>query len=503
MKSIVDYLPFQAQQNRDKVFITEGKFSYTYLDIYTKVGQLAHILAQKTQQGDRVALIFDSYTEHTISYFACLAVGVIPIQLYQGKPFIEFAVSLTQINLILTKPNIERAKNLVLNEAKIVTPEICFLPDFSAEMPFLWAETRRNIASIMFTSGTTGYPKGVMLSQENILEMGKRNILFGNIKEDNKELIMFPPVITSGMGSLCATLIIGGSLVFYNDLIKVTAINMEEKDREIAEIIEILDKQAITGFFASPNVLTKLFTDYPNELAALSKNLRHILSSYIPIPQATLKKMLAILPNTAICSYYGMTEASRSVVNYFHLYPEKSAYAGQAVGDEKIMIHEPDINGIGEVCFKGANVMLGYWQDEATTKLSIDSEGWLHTGDLGIIENGWVMLKGRLKEQIAVEGWKCQPREVEEILNQHPFVKESVVVAVSDEVRYQVVGAVVVTNQAIANPRIFIEELHNLCKINLVEYKTPKYLSIIDKIPLDNTGKIQREKIRQMLINKS
>ncbi len=478
MTSILDYIQWQAETNGNKIFVTQGTTKYSYLDIFNHTKKLAYKLKQKVAYGDRVILSIHQHTDYLLAYFACLSIGAIPVNIYnQPTEFVKFVIDYTQ------------AKLMIANQFADITDfdiEVIDFPDFLEAENELWLNERHEIAAILFTSGTTGKPKGVMLSHENLLTIGKRNIQFSDLQANDRELVAFPLSVTSGLGPIHGHLIAGGEVFWV------------EKITSPEELLAVFDTERITGFFTFPGMLKKLVENYQDLFHQKAKHLKYILVNSTPMAAEIVQKVLDTLPNTHFCMYYGMTEASRSLYNFYRQNPTKLNSAGKTVEDGEVKIFEPNENGIGEICLRGTNTFLAYWQDDYASKLCKDTENWVHSGDLGTIDcEGFVTVIGRLKEQINVGGWKCQPNEIEGVLNKHPKVINSAVVALPDADLYEIVGAMVVTNEAIT-----VEELQNHCLKHLkLAFKVPKYILFAAQIPINHLGKTQKKEVEIVLKN--
>ncbi|MEM9545601.1 MAG: class I adenylate-forming enzyme family protein [Bacteroidota bacterium] len=484
MKLILDYLAHWTAVKGNQVFISENGVDYTFEDIYNQVQKLAFILKENgVEQGDRIVIFVAERTQEIIGFLASIKVGAITVQtIVRSWKFALFAAEETQSKFVLTVDSMNTPANI---------PGDLILIHYNDLTDHTEKYTKREyseVATIMFTSGTTGKPKGTMLTHQNLMTMGTRTKFFGQIDEQDRELVNYPLSTTSGMSPLHAHLISGSQIL----LIDTT--------EDPKYFLSVLASERITGILISPWMLKAMSEADERLFIRVMGKLKYILTSYTPIRPKLVKKILDGLPNTIFCSYYGMTEASRSAYNIFRDNPDKLACSGIASPDGHLKINNPDHDGIGEICMKGPNTLLGYWNDNAATKLVKDEDDWVHSGDLGFIdEDGFVTVLGRLKEQINIDGWKCQPKEVEETLNSHPLIKTSAVVAVPDVDKYQVVGAAIVLEEGV-NPKSLSEKIKAFCKERKADYKVPRYIMFVDEIPVNTMGKTQRIKIREDMI---
>ena len=429
-------------------------------------------------------LIIEGRIAHLITYFASLGIGAIPVLLHTERPFefVEFAAKNTGAKLVVTQNHAEAWEDFPC-------PILPF-PQLDDSHPERWTNERHEIAYMMYTSGTTGLPKAVMTSQSNVLFTANTIIDFAELTKSERELICLPLAFTFGLGHIHSQLILGGQAHLFNSM------------RDAEAILNILGSDGITGFLASPGMIKMLVEQQADEFATSASNLSYIVINCTPMPVPLTRRLLELLPRTRIYMYYGLTEASRSAYNFYNLNPDKLGCTGRATKGVSLKIENPDpTTGAGEVCIKGPNVMPGYWGDANVA--CIDEDGWFHTGDLGVIDSdGFMTVRGRINDQISVDGMKCQPLEVETILNLHPEVKESAVVGLPDENTYQRVGAAVVT-ESVRDREQLIGLLQSHCRQKLEPVKVPKKIIFLDAIPRTELGKIKRIEIQKLLTEAS
>lgn len=332
------------------------------------------------------------------------------------------------------------------------------------------------IADIMFTTGTTGAPKGVVLTYENIAASARNiNAYIGN-DADDVELLALPVSHSFGLGRLRCVLSKGGTIVLLGTFANVK------------RFFAALDEYRVTGFGMVPASWAYLKMMSRDKIRNYADQLKYIEigSSFMSIEDK--KMLIEWLPNTRICMHYGLTEASRSAFMEFHEYAENLSSIGKAAPNVDIRIID------GEICVKGEHVTKSYW-NESPERIAQDFHGeYFRTGDSGWMdEDGHIYIKGRIKEMINVGGEKVSPMEVEEVLNAIPQIKESACCAMPDKVMGEVVEAFIVEASPITDA-----EIMEIIKPQLENYKWPKKIVRIAAIPKTSSGKIQRLQLKDV-----
>jgi long-chain acyl-CoA synthetase len=483
VESIVDHLERQAAEGGSRPFLTEGSRTLSFGDTLRWVRQTAAaLLDHGVRPGERVALLIHGRTEHLVAHFAAMSLGAIPVHLdaTRVREFVEFAAVHTGARLLLTRQCAEDWRDFPC-------PVLAF-PELDADATEACPRDRSEIAYMMFTSGTTGRPKAVMTSHANLLFTANTIIGFAGLTPGHRELISMPLAFTFGLGHVHAQTILGGQA------------RLHGSNRDMPALLNIMANDGITGFLASPGMLKTLIERHGEEFAQAGRGLRYIVVNCTPMPAELTERLLRMLPHAQVFMYYGLTEASRSAFNHYNANPNRLAATGKATRGIDLRIANPDAEtGAGEVCIKGPNVMLGYWGSQ--TRAGIDEDGWFHTGDLAVMDGeGFITVAGRVNDQISVDGMKCQPLEVEEVLNRHRDVSDSAVVALPDADSYQTVGAAVVARPG---SRSSADDIREYCRRHLEPFKVPRTLVVVDEIPKNELGKIKRVEVRSLILGQT
>ncbi len=339
--------------------------------------------------------------------------------------------------------------------------------------------------NIQFTSGTTGNPKGATLSHFNILNNGRNVGLGMRLTADDKLCIPVPLYHCFGMvmGNL-ACISSGAAAVFPNDAFDPRA------------TLEAVQQEKCTALHGVPTMFIAEL-DHPQFADFDLQSLRTGIMAGAPCPVEVMKRIITDMHMTEVLIAYGQTETSP--VNHMTVADDPIEKRVSTVGRPAphLEIKIIDANGAiaavgekGEICCRGYAVMHGYWEDAARTTDTIDAEGWLHSGDIGIMDaDAYVQVVGRSKDMIIRGGENVYPLEVEQFLYTHPDIQEVQVFAVPDE-KYgeEICAWIQVRNQKALSP----EQVKAFCKDKIAHFKIPRYVKIVDEYPMTVTGKIQK-----------
>lgn len=480
MKTIEEQIFEHVQSTPDKIALISGEIEVSYGQFWNYCLKAAASIKENynLQKGDRVILSAAGNIEFAYVYFGVhIAGGIcVPIDPDTNQTRFDYIVkSTTPICVIGTLHNVQMDSisfDDLINcndKAEFVSPN------------------KDQIADILFTTGTTGAPKGVALSYLNHAAAARNiNEFIGNTSED-VELLALPVSHSFGLGRLRCSLSIGATVVMLGSFANVKKFFGEMKRCQVT----------IFGMVpASWGYIKKMSGKYIGKFADQLKFIE-IGSSFMPIEDKQL--LMQYLPNTRICMHYGSTEASRSAFMEFHSYQDNLQSAGKASPHTEIIIFSPEgkilsVGEEGELCVKGEHVTCSYWNETPERFASDFYDGYFRTGDSATMDaEGNIYLKSRIKEMINVGGKKVAPMEVEEILNKIPGIKESACIGIPDPgiVLGEVVKAFIVADDELTNEQI-MEQL----KPQLEVYKLPVEIERINEIPKTGSGKIQRLKLK-------
>lgn len=491
MESIVDRVAAQARERPAEPFLTERGRTLSFAEFHTLTRRMAAFLAVRgVCAGDRVVLYVDERIPHLLGYFGAMALGAVPVHLYAQKPhrFVAFAAEHTAARLVLTDD--------AALDPETLPCALAHLPDLEASTDERWSDERDPIAYMMFTSGTTGEPKAVLTTQHNVFFVTRTLIGIAGMVHGDREVIVLPLGSTGGLGHAHANLVLGNQAellpTFFGDM----------DDSDLARMLDVVEARRVTGFLATPGMLARLAERHREAFRRQGRSLRYVLANVTPMRPELVADLIELLPGARFSTYYGLTEASRSVHQCFNDHPGKRRAAGRPSPGVEIAIEPRDggsegHGGVGEVLIRGGNLMAGYWNRPTSDALTGD--GWFRSGDLGSVDaDGFLTIRGRLKDTINVDGLKCFPFEVEEVLARHPAVAECAVVGVPDRTTFERLAAAVVP-RAGRDLETLPAELERHCRGELEAYKVPGQFVFVEALPRAGLGKIHRRPLVERL----
>ncbi|NDD98168.1 MAG: long-chain fatty acid--CoA ligase, partial [Actinobacteria bacterium] len=353
-------------------------------------------------------------------------------------------------------------------------------------------------AWLFYTSGTTGRPKGATLSNRNLLMMSLS--YFADIDPISpNDAVLHAAPLSHGSGLYGLPHIARGAV----------SVIPESGGVEGEEIAALISRWPGTSFFASPTMVKRLTSDTAITSADLS-NLKTIIYGGAPMYMADLEDALAVF-GPKLAQIYGQGETPMTITALSKAQHANTTHPRwrdhmQSVGfprtDVEVRVVDEDgrslpIDEIGEVVVRGDVVMSGYWDNDAATAETI-RDGWLYTGDMGSFdENGCLTLRDRSKDLVISGGMNIYPREVEEVLLQHPTVKAVAVVGRPDPEWGESLVAFVVAEDGARVPTV--DELDRLCIERIARYKRPKEYRIVESLPTNNYGKVVKRELRELL----
>jgi acyl-CoA synthetase (AMP-forming)/AMP-acid ligase II len=456
--------------------------------------QAAALRAHGIDAGDRVALLAPNGDALVSAIYACWWLGATACPLNIRWSFAELRDALTDCG----------AKLVVVDAACAGSAaglrDVCTIWSTGelaerAQRCTPCDDTRTGgdaLAAILYTGGTTGRAKGVMLSHANFWTAAMvRGAELPN-SPDSVTLLVAPLFHVAGLGRLIGQSIVGGAWVTMTQF-------------RADAVIAAIEAEGITDTIVVPSMLQSLL-DAPGFAPARVRNLNRIAFGAAPMPPDLLERALAAWPHAEFFQAYGLTETAGAVCinlpeNHRAPGSGRLASVGRAgLGAEIRIVDERGADvprgGVGEIVVRGPMVMRGYWHQPEATAQALRN-GWLHTGDGGRMDGaGYVFIADRLKDMVISGGENVYPAEVEAALRSHPAVGDAAVIGVPDARWGEAVHAVIVPRGRVDDIAALREQLIAHCRMRLAGYKCPRSVAFTEALPLSAAGKVLKARLR-------
>lgn len=494
------FLRRSAEQFPDQAAVYYDHGSTTYRQLDLEVDNLAGgLLGLGLEHQQRVALILGNSLDYARSYFAIVRAGgtVVPINpLYKGEE-VKYILNDAEAVFLITIPpflplvqsirgQLPGLKKVIITGGQSDDFVVGFEDLLSrAARPVEAPVSGNDIAACLYTSGTTGRPKGALLSHGNLVFDTEACIARIGFRHEDHHLCVLPM-----FHSFCQTaamlcpIATGSSITIHQQF---------NPDLVLKEI----SSRGITVFCGVPTMFSAILARLPEADGPGLAGLRLCASGGAPMPVEILN---AYQKTYGVTIIEGNGPTETSPVSYANL-PElcKAGSVGPPLDGVRVKIvddndRELPVGEIGEICIQGPNVMQGYLnQPEATAEAM--KGGWFHTGDLGRVdEDGYVYIIDRKKDMLIIGGLNVYPREVEECLYQHPKVAENAVIGINEKLRGEIPAAFIVLKDGVqAEPKEFIL----YCRKYLANYKCPRAALLVESLPKNATGKIDKKQLRE------
>jgi acyl-CoA synthetase (AMP-forming)/AMP-acid ligase II len=464
-----------ADRFGDAEAIVDGDLRLTFRELASRVRRAAGAFAGAgVEKGDRVAIWSPNSAEWIIAAFGLLAAGgtLVPVNTRFKEAEASDIIHRSGAKLVLVQKGF---LGLDFATGLADVPVVDIKSDFLASgEPFERAASGDDIADIIFTSGTTGRPKGVMMPHSATLRLyAEWNELAGT-REGDRYLIVNPFFHIFGYKAGVIASMIRGMTVYPFPVF------------DIERVLEVVEKERITVLPGAPTIYHELLAAHKRGGHDMS-SLRVAVTGAADIPVDLIRRIKEELPFQSIMTGYGLTEAGTITASrQGDSFEDIATTVGLPCDGFEMRIADD-----GEVLARGFAVMKGYFDDPRATAEAIDADGWLHTGDLGTMdESGRLKIIGRKKDMFIVGGFNAYPAEIEGFLMQHPAVAQAAVIGVPDERMGQVGKAFVVLSAGESVPEA---ELIAWAKERMAGFKVPRSVKFIDALPLNATGKVQKD----------
>ena len=500
--------------DREALVVRHQGYRAMYRELWEQVDLAARgLLARGVEKGDRVGIWAPNRSEWVVTQFATARIGAILVNVNPAyrTAELEYALGKAGVSLLVLARAFRQANYAgmlaevrgrcpALRQALVLEDDWGALLDEGARVsPDELAAREAGLQfddpiNIQYTSGTTGFPKGATLSHHNILNNGYFVARTLRYSEEDRVCLPVPFYHCFGMvmGNLaCATH--GACAVVPSESFDPLA------------VLETVEAERCTSLYGVPTMFIGEL-EHPRFAEFDLSSLRTGIMAGAPCPVEVMKKVSSDMHMEEVTIACGMTETSPVSTQTAVDDPveKRVSTVGRVHPHLELKVVDPVTGAIvprgtpGEQCTRGYSVMLGYWDDEEATRGAIDPAGWMHTGDLAVLDDeGYLKIVGRIKDMIIRGGENIYPRELEEFLLTLPEVSEAYVIGVPSE-RYgeEVMAWVKLREGATATG----EQLADACRARIATYKIPRYWKLVDAFPMTVTGKIQKFRMREQAI---
>ncbi|MCF8323808.1 MAG: acyl-CoA synthetase [Leadbetterella sp.] len=489
----------------DKCAILDKGEAFTYADLQSKSVQIANILlnGEADLHQKRVAFMVSPGFEYIAFQWGIWRAGgvAVPLCITYPLPSLKYVLEDTAAEIVISGPEyldvlkpLVHAKTFIFykssdfsNEKEIENDTgTSVLPDIT---------TDRN-AMILYTSGTTSLPKGVVTTHDNLEAQISTLVDAWQWTSSDHTICVLPLHHVHGIVNVVSCALWSGATVEFLDGFS------PEK------VFEAFEKGQINVFMAVPTIYFKLITYWDNlaemEKQAITENLkkfRLMVSGSAALPVSVMEKWQEISGHTLL-ERYGMTEIGMGISNPYDA-ERKAGYIGKPLPgvsvrliDENGVIEKEEIPG--EIQIQGANVFKEYWGKAEATEKAFTEDGWFKTGDVAVVENGYYRILGRDSVDIIKSGgYKISALEIEEVLRKHPQLNDCAVVGIPDEEW----GELVVAGIVVRNKALDLKQLNEWIRGMMPAYKTPRKYLIVEELPRNAMGKVTKNDVKELFKN--
>ena len=530
-----------AHGDREAVVCVEQKRRVTYNDLWAQTSELAKgLIGMGVERGDRVGVWSTDNVEWVLLQIATARVGAVLVNINPAYRVgeLKHALALAQVQCVFAMPSFkssgyckmlcEIAPSLEwcspgevseehlpeLRHVVVFDPSDAHQTERFADGFWVWGEvldkgegvSDEDLAAreesldtddpvnIQFTSGTTGFPKAVVLTHHNIVNNASATASVMRFTEKDRLCVPLPFYHCFGMvvsNLMCMT--------------RGACIVIPSSHFDVGATLRAIQDERCTAVHGVPTMFVAELEHH--EFASMDlSTLRTGIMAGAPCPPELMRRVMQDMGCREILIGYGQTEASplSTLTRHDDSFEKRVETVGTALPHQEVKIVDPEtgrtcyLDEVGEICFRGYHVMRGYYRQDEATREAIDEAHWLHSGDLGSMDaDGYVKVTGRLKDMIIRGGENIYPAEIEAMLYEKDEVQEAAVFGIPDEKYGEEIGAWV---QLREGAQCSAEQIQQFVKANMAHYKMPRRVWFVDEFPMTVTGKIQKNRIREMVV---
>ena len=497
--------------DREAIIFEGNRWSFS--DLADRSNRLANALAgMGVGQGDKVGMLQVNCNECIEVYFATAKLGAtyVPLNFRARAEELEFMINFSEASALFLgqryvkminsmREQIPGMKNFVSVEgpAEGMLDYESVIAEADPEEVFTDIDDN-DTSILMFTAGTTGQPKGVMLTHDNLATYVLNNVSPADPDIEEKNILTVPLYHIAGMQAVLAAVYGGRTLVV-------------QRQFDPSDWMTLVETESVTRAMMVPTMLKQLMEHEEFPKRNLS-SLQVITYGAAPMPVEVITKAIEVFPGTRFINAFGQTESASTITM---LTPEdhviegtpgeraiklkRLGSIGRALGDTEVKIFDEDgseqpVDEVGEIVARGPRVMKGYWKAEEATNSTIRN-GWLYTGDIGYMdEAGYIFLSGRAKDIIIRAGENISPEQVEATLHSHPAIDEAAVIGVPDPQWGEKVRAIVALK---AGAQATEADIIEHCRGQLASFKKPESVIFVDSLPRNPLGKVLKRVLRE------
>ncbi len=507
-----------AYQFADRTAIEDGSARLTYADLFEEARSFGAALVDAgIEPGDRVAIWANNCVRWVVALLGLSQAGAVLVPIntrFKGGEAADLLARTRARALVTVTDFLGTDYVAMLGAASIELPDLITVVVASGPTPAgteSWEgfmaraspATRQTIdrrraelgpddrSDILFTSGTTGVPKGVVMTHGRTLRVATDWVKMTGLSSDDRYLMVNPYFHMFGLKAGILACVASGATM------------LPEPVFDVDHILERVDRGQVS-VLPGPPTLYQAMLDHPGRAGHRLSTLRVAVTGAADIPVELVRRIHDELPFSTVITGYGLTEAGTASATSPGDDVETIA---TTVGrprpgfELRIVGKDGDVGagGAGEVVLRGGSIMTGYLDDPEATEAALSPDGWLRTGDLGMIDGaGCLQIVGRIKDMFIVGGFNAYPAEIENFLLHHPGIQQAAVIGIPDPRLGEVGMAFVVTGPGTLSAADVVE----WCRAKMANYKVPRFVEIVEHLPVNATGKVMKDILRQRAVDR-